>query len=357
MARNGSGSYSPPSNTWNPATPETPILSDDWNATLADIATAITQSIASDGQTTTTAPIPFSQGIRFIGGTVSAPAFSIIGDTDTGFYTPADNQLAIAVGGVQGFLITGIGITVPLALTVGDNMSVALSLTVGGNAVFNGNTTIGNADTDTLTVEATGTFEGDQTFNGTVTFAGSASLPSNTVTNAMLVEVATATIKGRVTAGTGVVEDLTGTQVTTLLDDVVGATQSVAGTAGLVPAAAAADQYKVLTGAGTFQIGYGRAFGCVITTTNVNSSQPTFTNGVNVASLSTLTVAGAQTACTMTFTDALPNATYAVHLATNGNPGTDTVDASYGSKTTTTVVLYWGNLAGTPTEISVSGFA
>lgn len=349
MSRNGSGNYSLPANTWNPATPETPILSDDWNQTGADIATAITQSIASDGQTTTSAPIPFAQGIRFIGGTVSQPAFSIIGDTDTGFYTPAANQLAIAVGGVQGFLITAIGITVPLALTVGDNVSIALSLTVGGPAIFNGNTTVGNADTDTLTVEATGTFNAPQTFADTIT------VPDASFSNAKLATVPTATIKGRVTAGTGVVEDLTATQATTVLNAVVGATQSVAGTKGLVPAASAGDQYKVLTGAGTFQAGYGRAFGCVITTTNVNGSQPTFTNGVNVASLSTLTVSGAQSSCTITFTDALPNATFAVHVQSAG--GISNAGTSYGGKTTTTVIVYWDNTGGVATEISVSGFA
>ena len=41
---------------------------------------------------------------------------------------------------------------------------------------------------------------------------------SATVTNTMLSTVATSTIRGRVTAGTGVVENLTGTQATTLLD-------------------------------------------------------------------------------------------------------------------------------------------
>ena len=164
------------------------------------------------------------------------------------------------------------------------------------------------------------------------------------------------TIMGRNEGTSGEAERLTVTEATAMINAVVGASQSVAGTKGAVPAAAAGDQHKVLTGAGTFQAGYGRAFGCVITNTNVNGSQPTFTNGVNVASLSTLTVAGALTSCTITFTDALPNATYAVHLTTNGLPGADTADVSYGVKTTTTVVIYWGNAAGNPTEVSVSGF-
>jgi hypothetical protein len=46
----------------------------------------------------------------------------------------------------------------------------------------------------------------------------SAKIATNTIVNANLAQVATATFKGRATAGTGNVEDLTGTQATTLLD-------------------------------------------------------------------------------------------------------------------------------------------
>lgn len=60
------------------------------------------------------------------------------------------------------------------------------------------------------------------------------------ITNAKLAEVATSTIKGRVTAGTGNPEDLTGTEATTILDDVVGDSGS-GGTKGLVPAPGAGD--------------------------------------------------------------------------------------------------------------------
>ena len=45
-----------------------------------------------------------------------------------------------------------------------------------------------------------------------------AALADNTVTNAKLTQIATARFKGRVTAGTGNVEDMTGTEATTLLD-------------------------------------------------------------------------------------------------------------------------------------------
>ena len=65
-------------------------------------------------------------------------------------------------------------------------------------------------------------------------------IDNGVVTNAKLATMPTARIKGRVTAGTGSPEDLTGTQATTLLDAVVGDSGS-GGTKGLVPAPAAGD--------------------------------------------------------------------------------------------------------------------
>lgn len=56
MARNGSGTYSLPSG--NPVVTGT-VISSTWaNTTLSDIATALTASIAKDGQTTPTANLP-----------------------------------------------------------------------------------------------------------------------------------------------------------------------------------------------------------------------------------------------------------------------------------------------------------
>jgi hypothetical protein len=161
------------------------------------------------------------------------------------------------------------------------------------------------------------------------------------------------TIMGRNEGASGEAERLTVTEATAMLNNVAGATQSVAGTKGLVPAAPAGDQHKVLTGGGTFQAGYGRAFGCVIVNTCINGSQPTLTAAMNVASVSTLTVAGSQASCTITFTDALPNATYAVHATANGS--TSSAGVGY-DRTTTTATIYWDATGAVNTAISVSGF-
>ena len=64
MPRNGSGGYTLPSGSWNPAVTGTTVDPTDWNAVAADFETAMSDSIARDGQTTTTAVIPFASGIK-----------------------------------------------------------------------------------------------------------------------------------------------------------------------------------------------------------------------------------------------------------------------------------------------------
>jgi len=58
MPRNGSGSYGLPSG--NPFVPSTVISSTTMNNTMSDIATALTASIANDGQTTPVANLPMA---------------------------------------------------------------------------------------------------------------------------------------------------------------------------------------------------------------------------------------------------------------------------------------------------------
>jgi len=161
------------------------------------------------------------------------------------------------------------------------------------------------------------------------------------------------TIKGNNTGSQAAQADLTPAQLQAMLPTVVGASQGVAGTKGSVPAAPAASQYYPLTGAGTYTRGVGRSFGCTITTNNVNGSQPTLSGALNVASISTLTVVGAQSSATLTFSNPIPDTAYQVHVQSNGAIN---LGASYGSKTTTTVIIYWDNSGGVATEISVSGF-
>jgi hypothetical protein len=104
---------------------------------------------------------------------------------------------------------------------------------------------------------------------------------ANKVTNAMLATVSTATFKGRTTAGTGNVEDLTATQATALLNAMVGDSGS-GGTKGLVPAPASGDAAagKFLKADGTF----------AVPTASVSFANPTASVGLTAVNGSASTV-------------------------------------------------------------------
>lgn len=98
-----------------------------------------------------------------------------------------------------------IATTAPLA--GGGDLSAdrTLSLTHGASLINNA----GTLERAALTGDVTATQNGNDT-----------TIANDAVTNAKLANVATSTLKGRVTAGTGDVEDLTGAQATTLIDTV-----------------------------------------------------------------------------------------------------------------------------------------
>jgi len=130
-----------------------------------------------------------------------------------------------------------------------------VDVTAAGNNAFTGANTFTNATGQTIRSAATqdavvlaGRAGGTSSFAVTLTPTTLASnttltLPNvtgtvittgdtATVTNTMLSTVATSTIRGRVTAGTGVVENLTGTQATTLLDTFTSALKGLAPASG-----------------------------------------------------------------------------------------------------------------------------
>lgn len=77
-------------------------------------------------------------------------------------------------------------------------------------------------------------------------------IADNQVTNPKLAQIATQTIKGRTTGGTGNVEDLTSAQATAILATMVGDSGS-GGTKGLAPAPVTGDASKFLRGDATYQ--------------------------------------------------------------------------------------------------------
>ena len=64
-------------------------------------ATGLSTAICKDGQTTTTAAIPFAVGIKINDGSAAAPALAFSGDLDTGFYRIGTNNIGVAASGTQ----------------------------------------------------------------------------------------------------------------------------------------------------------------------------------------------------------------------------------------------------------------
>lgn len=344
--RNGSGSFSFTSNTWNPAVPGVAILSDDWNTIASEIATGLTTSIASDGQTPCSARIPFAQGISVALGALATPGFAFTGDLNTGIYSPGADQMTLVCGGVAVAVATTTGVSFPVAVTYTD-------ITVSGVFTANGNIILGNASGDTLTVNATGTFAGNQTFNGTATFTSTVTVPDATFTNAKLANMATQTFKGRATAGTGVPEDLTATQATAILNAVVGDSGS-GGTKGLVPAPAAGDAAKklYLNAGGTFS-NEVKAFGLFVGATGASAGTP-----FNISC-----VRNSPSNYTFTFGTALADANYVLIIIPSGNDSGAAYIPAVSSKTASGFVVQTnfnsgGSTAGyDPTQINVTVLA
>lgn len=61
MSRDASGTYTAPSNTFNPAVEGTPIDEADWNSTLDDLEAALTDSVSRTGKGTVSAHIDFDE--------------------------------------------------------------------------------------------------------------------------------------------------------------------------------------------------------------------------------------------------------------------------------------------------------
>ena len=169
MSYNGSGTFQINS-TGQPVVSGTVISSTAFNALTADLATGLSTAITKDGQTATTARIPFAQGINstlvtdststttgsiitaggagvakalFVGttanvagavtlqstlgvtgvttvqaGTAALPAITTTGDTNTGIFFPAADTIAFAEGGAEAMRIdsdgdVGIGTSSP----------------------------------------------------------------------------------------------------------------------------------------------------------------------------------------------------------------------------------------------------
>ena len=132
MSRNGSGTYSLPAG--NPVVTNTTISSTWANSTLTDIASALTGSVASDGQTPMTGPLNLNSNkiTNLTAGTVSGDAVEyaqLVAATST--------SVAITGGTINGTVIGG---TTPAAGTFTTATATTVAATTGNITDVNAST-------------------------------------------------------------------------------------------------------------------------------------------------------------------------------------------------------------------------
>lgn len=127
MPRNASGTYTLPIGAFSPGGL---IKSGDHNSNYSDIATALTQSLATTGVSTMTGPIKAATG------NASAPGITFSGSLTDGFYLSGTHQIGVTNNGFQ-------------TATFNSDNSVGFNgaATFGGNVTYNGTATINGAVT------------------------------------------------------------------------------------------------------------------------------------------------------------------------------------------------------------------
>lgn len=226
MSRNGSGQYSLPVNSWNPATNAVAATAADWQTLIDDVETALTASLAADGQTPVTGNL--AMGNNKLTGLSAGNAagnslrweqlFSQGVEADIASATTTDigaqNTIFLRVTGTT--TITGFGTNYngPRFL----RFAGVLTLTNGSSLILptGANITTAAGDMAVAIPKAT-----TGTADGWVVFYQRASglpllttglVPTGAVTTSGLTQ-ATARMLGRTTSGVGAIEELTAANV------------------------------------------------------------------------------------------------------------------------------------------------
>lgn len=147
MPRNSSGTYTLPAG--NPVVTGTLIESTWANPTMSDLGSSITDSLDRFGRGGMLAPM------RFVDGTVTAPAMAFSSETTLGLYRPSSGTLSVAIGGVARMIMTA------ALFTINPPTTFAGAVTFSGGATLTGPITVdklySNASAQSFTTSVTTT--------------------------------------------------------------------------------------------------------------------------------------------------------------------------------------------------------
>jgi len=178
MPRNGAGNFTLVAG--NPVVSGTEIQSTWANQTLADVADALTNSLARNGEGGMTAPL------RLVDGVETTPGLAFANETSTGVYRAASGDVGVSVLGSRVVRVRTTGVDVTGNLNATGTLGVTGAATVGGTLGVTGNVAV---NTNKFTVDAE---TGDTAVAGTLGVAGATSL-------------ANLSYSGTLTGGTGVI--------------------------------------------------------------------------------------------------------------------------------------------------------
>ncbi len=137
-----------------------PVTASRVDAEDDGFATGLSNTICRDGQSTTTARIPFAAGTSSFGGSTSSVSYAQTNDLNTGMYFPATDQWGLVAGGTATLTSTATVVTVPVALNVTGDITVntdKFTVTASsGNTLAAGTLTVTGAATLSSTLAVTG---------------------------------------------------------------------------------------------------------------------------------------------------------------------------------------------------------
>lgn len=133
------------------------ITADRHDAEDDGFAAGLSNTITKDGQSTTSAKIPFAAGVSISDGNVGAPGLSFISDTNTGIWRSGADTIGFAAGGTNMLSVSSSSVSVPGATAttspttgaflVSGGVGIAGALSVGGGVVTRG-ASLGASGTD-----------------------------------------------------------------------------------------------------------------------------------------------------------------------------------------------------------------
>jgi microcystin-dependent protein len=123
VAFNGSGTFNRVHNWVTDKSNVVPVTASRMDAEMAGMATGLSTAICRDGQSTTTARIPFAAGIGMSDGSVGTPAINFTGDTNSGIYVIGPDNIGVAAAGAKVLDIATTGLTVTGDITATDDIT------------------------------------------------------------------------------------------------------------------------------------------------------------------------------------------------------------------------------------------